>query len=72
MQFAGLRTDADLNPVDDEFSTDVQLADDVLPNPEASLVTGITPQLTAERGIAETAALTKINEIFSTPGTCGG
>ncbi len=70
VQFAGLRTDADLNPLEDEFCTYVQLADDVLPNPDASLVTGITPQLTAERGIAETAALNRINEIFSTPGTC--
>ncbi len=70
VQFAGLRTDADLNPLDDEFSTYVQLADDVLPNPDASLVTSITPQLTAARGMSETAALRKINEIFSTPGTC--
>ena len=33
VQFAGMRTDADLNPVDDEFCTYVQLPDDVLPNP---------------------------------------
>jgi exodeoxyribonuclease-1 len=70
VQFAGLRTDADLNPVGDEYCTYVNLPDDVLPNPDASLITGITPQLTHLKGIAETAALLRINEIFSTPGTC--
>jgi len=70
VQFAGVRTDADLNPTGDEFCTYVQLADDVLPNPEASIITGITPQLTHLQGISETAALARINEIFSTPNTC--
>lgn len=70
VQFAGLRTDADLNPVDDEFCTYVQLPDDVLPNPNASLVTGITPQQTHAQGISETQALLKINQTFATPGTC--
>ena len=69
VQFAGMRTDADLNPVDDEFCTYVQLPDDVLPNPDAAMVTGITPQLTAQQGMPETQALLRINEIFSTPGT---
>jgi exodeoxyribonuclease-1 len=70
VQFAGLRTDADLNPVEDEYSTYVHLPDDVLPNPDASIVTGITPQLTHAQGISETQALLRINEIFSTPNTC--
>jgi len=70
VQFAGVRTDADLNPTGDEFCTYVQLADDVLPNPEASIITGITPQLTHQQGISETAALVRVNEIFSTPNTC--
>ncbi len=70
VQFAGLRTDAELNPLDDEFCTYVQLADDVLPNPDAALVTGITPQLTQQQGLPETQALLRINEIFGTPGTC--
>ena len=70
VQFAGLRTDAQLNPLDDEFTTYVRLPDDVLPSPDASLVTGITPQLSHARGMSETAALLRINEIFSEPGTC--
>jgi exodeoxyribonuclease I len=70
VQFAGLRTDEDLNPLDDEYSTYVHLPDDVLPNPEASLVTGITPQLTHAKGISETQALLRINALFATPNTC--
>ncbi len=70
VQFAGLRTDMDLNPLEDEYSTYVALADDVLPNPEAVLVTGITPQLTHQRGIPEAQALRRINDIFAMPGTC--
>ena len=70
VQFAGLRTDEDLNVVGEEYCTYVHLPDDVLPNPDASLVTGITPQLTHYKGISETAALTEINKIFSEPNTC--
>ena len=70
VQFAGVRTDEELNVIGDEYCTYVHLADDVLPDPDASLVTGITPQLTQHRGISETSALLKVNELFSQPGTC--
>ena len=50
VQFAGLRTDRDLNEVGDEFCTYVNLPDDVLPDAGAALVTGITPQLGAAEG----------------------
>lgn len=70
VQFAGLRTDEALNVIGDEYCTYVRLPDDVLPNPDASLVTGITPQLTHAKGVSETQALLTINEIFSEPGTC--
>lgn len=70
VQFAGLRTDADLNPLNEGYCTYVQLADDVLPNPQASLVTSITPQLTHKEGISETQALLNINRLFCVPNTC--
>ena len=70
VQFAGIRTDADLNPIGDEYCSYVALADDVLPNPDASLITGITPQLTHAKGIVETQALLKISQLFSQPNTC--
>ena len=70
VQFAGMRTDENLEPIGDEFCTYVLLPDDVLPNPDATLVTGITPQLAEQKGITETQALVKINELFSQPNTC--
>ena len=70
VQFAGVRTDIALNPIGDELCFYVQLPDDVLPNPDASLVTGITPNRLASNGISEFAALQKILEEFTQPGTC--
>ncbi|MGA1677059.1 MAG: exodeoxyribonuclease I [Pseudomonadales bacterium] len=69
-QFAGLRTDAELNETGAADAFHVQLPDDVLPNPDAALVTGLTPQALRERGITEWAALRRINALFSVPGTC--
>ncbi|MCZ6855107.1 MAG: exodeoxyribonuclease I [Gammaproteobacteria bacterium] len=70
VQFAGVRTDRELNEVGDSYSTYVRLPDDVLPNPDSVLVTGITPQLTHAQGIGEWQAITRINELFSAPQTC--
>lgn len=70
VQFGGFRTDMDLNPVGDEYCTYVRLPDDVLPNPQATLVTGITPQLSRAEGISEFEALDRIRQLFSVPDTC--
>lgn len=70
VQFAGVRTDHEMNEIGDAFSAYVQLPDDVLPNPDAALVTGITPALLADRGLSEWAVLRRVHEIFSTPATC--
>ena len=42
-QFAGQRTDANLNPVGEPLVLYCRPADDCLPQPEACLITGITP-----------------------------
>ena len=70
VQFAGFRTDLDLNHIGDEYCTYVRLSDDVLPDPRATLVTGITPALTHSEGISEFEALDKIRMLFSQPRTC--
>lgn len=70
LQFAGLRTDAELNPIGDERCLYVELAEDVLPNPDASMVTGLTPQLCAREGMSEWQALGEINALFAQPQTC--
>ncbi len=70
VQFAGLRTDTELNQIGDAYATYIRLPDDVLPNPDATLVTGITPQKTRSAGISEWDALGRINQWFSEPNTC--
>ena len=70
MQFAGCRTDAALAPVGEPFVTYIRLAPDVLPSPEACLVTGISPQCANARGMEEWQALNAINEQMRQPGTC--
>ena len=70
VQFAGLRTDGELNEIGDQFSAYIRLPDDVLPDVDATLVTGITPQLASEKGMGEWQALRRINSLFSAPGTC--
>jgi exodeoxyribonuclease I len=53
MQFAGQRTDMNLNPIGDPHNVLVKLNDDTLPSPEAVMVTGITPQSTQADGLTE-------------------
>ena len=42
-QFAGLRTDAELNPVEPPLELYCRLSPDYLPHPEACALTGIGP-----------------------------
>ena len=69
MQFAGQRTDMDLNPIGEPVNILVKLSPDALPSPGAIMVTKITPQQTLRDGISE-AEFCKIalEEIF-TPDT---
>ena len=70
-QFAGLRTDLDLNPIGAPVSFFCRPADDVLPHPEACLLTGITPQQAARDGVAEPEFAARVHEQLAAPGTCG-
>jgi exodeoxyribonuclease I len=70
VQFAGIRTDAQLNEVGDELSTYVRLPLDVLPDPAACLVTGLSPQRVNAEGMDELSALDAIEQRFMAPGTC--
>jgi exodeoxyribonuclease-1 len=53
MQFAGIRTDMELNSIDEPYNILVKLSDDILPSPDALMVTGITPQQTQMDGYTE-------------------
>ncbi|MDX1800903.1 MAG: exodeoxyribonuclease I [Marinobacter sp.] len=69
-QFAGVRTDADLNIIEDPLILYCKPSDDYLPSPEACLITGITPQTALQEGYPEAEFIGRINEAFSQPGTC--
>lgn len=53
MQFAGQRTDANFKPIGEPQNWLVKLTDEILPDPDAVLITGITPQKTLEEGYTE-------------------
>lgn len=69
-QFAGVRTDADFNIIEEPLVIYCRPADDYLPQPEAVMITGITPQVALERGVSEAEFARQINQMFSVPGTC--
>ncbi|HET8884690.1 MAG TPA: exodeoxyribonuclease I [Candidatus Saccharimonadales bacterium] len=69
MQFAGIRTDMDLQPIGEPYNVLVKLSDDTLPSPDALMVTGITPQQTQADGYTEAEfAKLLMDEVF-TPDT---
>lgn len=70
-QFAGRRTDFDLNPIQGEEGEVLycQPPRDQLPAPEKCLQTGITPQLCEERGLKETEFAGEIWERLNVPAT---
>ncbi len=69
-QFAGQRTDLDLNPVGDPLVVYCKPASDMLPQPEACLVTGITPQEAYARGVIEAEFIAQIHKELAKPRTC--
>ncbi|AMJ55421.1 MULTISPECIES: exodeoxyribonuclease I [Stenotrophomonas] len=69
-QFAAVRTDAELKVIEEPVSFYVKPADDLLPSPIATLITGITPQHALAEGVSEADAFARINELMSKPQTC--
>ena len=68
-QFAGIRTDEDLNIIDEHMFY-CKPTYDSLPSPEACSITGITPQICEKNGLIEKIFISKINNEFSVPDTC--
>ena len=69
MQFAGIRTNQNLEQIGESYNVLVKLNDDTLPTPEALMVTGITPQQTQADGYTEAEfAKLLMDEVF-TPDT---
>jgi exodeoxyribonuclease-1 len=69
MQFACLRTDLDLNVIGAPTTLYCRPAPDHLPDPNACVVTGITPQLCEEVGLPELQFVDDVHRQLSLPGT---
>lgn len=69
-QFAGIRTDMDLNIIGEPLMMYCKPADDFLPNPSSCLITGITPQQALAEGLPEAEFIQRINQEFSQANTC--
>lgn len=69
-QFAAIRTDYDLNIIGEPEVFYCQPPADYLPQPEACLVTGITPQKALAQGVCEAEFADRIHALFSQPNTC--
>lgn len=69
-QFAGVRTDEDLNIIGEPLVIYCRPAPDMLPHPQSCLITGITPGQALERGVPEAEFICRIHEEFSQPQTC--
>ena len=69
-QFAGIRTDLELNIIEEPTTLYCKPSEDNLPSPDACIVTGITPQTALNEGVIEASFARQIHEAFSVPGTC--
>jgi len=69
-QFAGIRTDTNLNIIGKPLVKYCKLSNDIIPDPGACLVTGITPQFVNKNGICESKLMQLIHKEFNTDGTC--
>lgn len=69
MQFAGQRTDINLEPIGDPVNILVKITEDALPSPSAIMVTKITPQQTLADGITEPEFCRYITDNIFIPNT---
>lgn len=69
MQFAGQRTDLNLKPIGKPINVLIKLTPDVLPQPDAILIHGITPQKTLAEGMSEAEFLKLFYEKIAVPDT---
>ena len=70
-QFAGVRTDADLNEIGAPVNWHCRPAPDTLPEPEAVLLTGILPQYALQHGLPEHEFAARIEAELARDGTVG-
>ncbi|HEX5354496.1 MAG TPA: exodeoxyribonuclease I [Rhodanobacteraceae bacterium] len=69
-QFAAIRTDLELRTAAEPVTLYCAPSLDVLPHPEACLITGITPQDAVRNGVIETEFAGAVHELLAEAGTC--
>lgn len=69
-QFAGIRTDENLEIIGEPLMIYAQPTPDFLPQPEAVLITGITPQQANAKGVSEAEFFRDIHYQFVQGNTC--
>lgn len=69
-QFAGVRTDMNLNPLGEPLVIYCRPPGDYLPNPHACRVTGLLPAEVAEQGLSEADFINQVVAELGHPGTC--
>lgn len=69
-QFAAIRTDLELNEIDQPVMVYCRPPEDRWPHPMACYVTGITPQQALEKGVCEAEFTRQIESQVARPGTC--
>lgn len=69
-QFAAIRTDLELNEIEQPINIFCKQPLDHLPHPMACLVTGLTPQEVNEKGMVEPEFAKQIHQAMMQAGTC--
>ncbi|NOT86090.1 MAG: exodeoxyribonuclease I [Methylococcaceae bacterium] len=69
-QFAGVRTDLDFKLLDEPVCFFCKTPDDYFPQPEACVITGITPQQVDATGLCEAEFTKRIHAQLVKPNTC--
>ena len=70
-QFAGIRTNTELEVIDEEVMIYCRPSGDFIPHPDSVLITGLLPQVASEKGLPEAEFFQQIFQQMSRPGTCG-
>ncbi len=70
VQFASIRTDENLEEIEDGTMIYCRQSPDYLPDPESCMVHGVLPQTANEKGLCEWEFANTIHRLMSTPATC--
>ncbi|MDY7218995.1 exodeoxyribonuclease I [Denitrificimonas sp. JX-1] len=70
IQVAGIRTNEQLEEIDEPLNMYCQLSDDILPHPMSSLVTGIGPDVLQQQGLLEVDFIERLHQELIRPNTC--